>query len=186
MIITIFISVSILAIFFIYLYNTLVRKKNAIDQAYYSIDVQLKKRYELIPMIVDAVKGYMAHEKDLLVSLTKIRVGILNGNLSVNEKVRSDNQINQYVQRVIVLAENYPSLKSSASFIHLQGALNESEEQLAASRRFLNAAVADYHNIIHMFPSNLVAELFKMKERNYFEIKEEEKARPVLYINKPE
>lgn len=165
-------------------YNILVTKKNRIDQAYYSIDVMLKKRYDLIPMLVDTVKGSLTHERETLESVTLLRNNILNGNLKVDGKVAADNEISSAIGHIMLMSESYPDLKTSASFIHLQGALNESEEQLAASRRFLNAAVTDYNNSIEKFPSMMIASMFGMKRRNYFIIAEKEKERPALYIKK--
>jgi LemA protein len=166
-------------------YNILITKRNRIDQAYFSIDVMLKKRYELLPMLVNAVKGFMTHERETLESITRLRQNVLTGNIKVDDKVGYDNEINKNIDHIKLMSESYPHLKASPQFIHLQGALNESEEQLAASRRFLNAAVLDYHNSIDQFPSNIIASIFGMKKRNYFIVADKEKARPILYINKP-
>jgi LemA protein len=179
--IVILLGVSLLIV----LNNRLVRKSNAIDQAYFSIDAMLKKRYELIPMLVEVVKAYMVHERDLLTELTRLRSDILARSLNVDARIRMDNQINECISHTIAVAENYPNLKSNPSFIHLQGSINDSEEQLAASRRFLNAAVADYHNAIESFPANLVAALRRMKRRNYFILDPGERVRPLFLINKP-
>ena len=178
MIYFILLLVGLLVIIPIAMYNNLIRKRNAIDNAYFSIDVQLKKRYDLIPMLVDTVKGYMQHEKSVLEEVTRLRAGVLSGTMGVNEKIAADNAINRGIQQVMVSAESYPVLKSSENFLKLQGSINEAEEQLAASRRFLNAAVADYHNAIQSFPSSVIASWAGMKKRNYFEINEEEKQRP--------
>jgi LemA protein len=104
--------------------------------------------------------------------------------LKVNGKVAADNEINSGISSIMLSAEAYPDLKASANFIHLQGALNESEEQLGASRRFLNAAVMDYHNAIEKFPTNMIAGIFGMKRRNFFIVPEKEKERPVLHTKK--
>jgi LemA protein len=174
----------LIVVFGIVFYNILVTKKNRIDQAYYSIDVMLKKRYDLVPMLVDTVKGFMTHERETLESVTQMRSNILAGNMKVDGKVAADNVINTGISHIMLMSESYPVLRSSPNFLHLQGALNESEEQLAASRRFLNAAVTDYHNALEKFPSNIIARIFGMKRRNYFIIPGIEKERPVLYFNK--
>jgi LemA protein len=145
----------------------------------------LKKRYDLIPLLVNTVKAYMTHERETLESITRLRENILTGNMKVDGKVSSDNEINSNIGHIMLMSESYPDLKASPHFIHLQGALNESEEQLAASRRFLNAAVMDYHNSIDKFPSNIIAWIFGLKNRHYFIIADKEKAQPILYINKP-
>ena len=172
-----------LAFAVIMLYNGLIRKKNAVDNAYYSMDVQLRKRYDLIPQLVETVKGYMQHEKDLLTQLTTLRQQVLDNNLNTNDKVGLDNAIGDVLKQVVVQVENYPDLKASQNFLHLQRSINETEEQLAASRRFFNAAVADYHNGIEQFPSNLIASWAHMKHRNFFTISEEQKQVPSVKLN---
>jgi LemA protein len=167
----------------IWLYNSLIQKKNAIDNAFFSMDVMLKKRYDLIPQLVDTVKGYMTHERETLIQLTELRQQTLTGNLDTNKKVEIDNQINTALQQVFVSFENYPQLKASDNFLHLQRSINETEEQLAASRRFYNAAVNDYHNAIEMFPSGLMASWMGLKHKTFFSIAEEHKQIPVVNFN---
>lgn len=167
----------------IFLYNGLIRKKNAADNAFFSMDVQLKKRYDLIPQLVDTVKGYMQHERELLLNLTKLRQQVLDNSISPNEKVGLDNAINEAVRQVVVQVENYPDLKASQNFLQLQRSINETEEQLAASRRFYNSAVNDYHNGIEQFPSSLMASWAGMKHRNFFSISEEQKQVPSVKLN---
>lgn len=173
--------VLILAI--IIIYNSLVQKKNAIDNAYFSMDVMLKKRYDLIPQLVEAVKGYMHHEKDVLIQLTELRQKVLTANLNTNEKVELDNRINSGLLNIIASFENYPQLKASGNFLHLQRSINETEEQLAASRRFYNAAVNDYHNAIEMFPASIVASWMELKHRTFFSIAEEHRHTPSVNFN---
>jgi len=170
--------VVIILLAFIIIYNSLVQKKNAIDNAYFSMDVMLKKRYDLIPQLVETVRGYMNHEKEVLVHLTELRQKVLVENLNTNEKVELDNKINTALQNVFASFENYPQLKASENFLNLQGAINETEEQLAASRRFYNAAVNDYHNGIEMFPSSLVASWMGLKNKTYFSIADEHRQVP--------
>ena len=174
----IFIIAAIIIIVVIGLYNNLIKKRNAIDNAFFSMDVMLKKRYDLIPQLVETVKGYMQHEKDVLIKLTDLRQQALKNNMSTNEKVGLDNEINTVLQKVIVSFENYPELKASENFLHLQGSINEAEEQLAASRRFFNAAVNDYNNAILMFPSSMMASLMGLKSRTYFTISDSDKELP--------
>jgi LemA protein len=168
----------LIVLIFIIIYNSLIQKKNAIDNAYFSMDVMLKKRYDLIPQLVETVRGYMSHEKDVLVRLTELRQKVLVENLNTNEKVELDNRINTALQNVFASFENYPQLKASENFLRLQGAIQETEEQLAASRRFYNAAVNDYHNSIEMFPSSLVASWMGLKNKTYFSIAEEHRQVP--------
>ena len=177
----IFLSVIVIIILvLIIIYNNLIQKKNAIDNAYFSMDVMLKKRYDLIPQLVETVRGYMTHEKDVLVQLTELRQKVIVENLNTNDKVELDNKINSVLQNVFASFENYPQLKASENFLKLQGAINEAEEQLAASRRFYNAAVNEYHNGIEMFPSSLVASWMGLKHKTFFSIADEQRQVPAF------
>ena len=173
-------AVVIIILVLIIIYNDLIQKKNAIDNAYFSMDVMLKKRYDLIPQLVETVKGYMTHEKDVLIQLTELRQKVIVENLNTNDKVELDNKINSVLQNVFASFENYPQLKASENFLKLQGAINEAEEQLAASRRFYNAAVNDYHNGIEMFPSSLVASWMGLKHKTFFSIADEHREVPAF------
>ncbi|MBI3137707.1 MAG: LemA family protein [Sphingobacteriales bacterium] len=172
----------LVSLLLVFLYNNLVRKKNAVENAFFSMDVMLKKRYDLIPQLVETVKGYMHHERELLSGLTELRQKVIQEQLPANEKVKLDNQINTVLQQVRVQFENYPELKASENFLRLQGAVNETEEQLAASRRYYNAAVNDYHNVLETFPSSLMASWAGMGRKEYFSIGEAEKGVPDLSI----
>ena len=177
----IFVTVLVIIILvLIIIYNNLIQKKNAIDNAYFSMDVMLKKRYDLIPQLVETVRGYMTHEKDVLIQLTELRQKVIVENLNTNDKVELDNKINTVLQNVFASFENYPQLKASDNFLNLQGAINEAEEQLAASRRFYNAAVNDYHNSIEMFPSSLVASWMGLKHKTFFSIASEHREVPAF------
>lgn len=173
-------ALVIIILVLIIIYNNLIQKKNAIDNAYFSMDVMLKKRYDLIPQLVETVRGYMTHEKDVLSQLTELRQKVVIENLNTNDKVELDNKINTTLQNVFASFENYPQLKASENFLKLQGAINETEEQLAASRRFYNAAVNDYHNGIEMFPSSLVASWMGLKHKTFFSIANEHKEVPAF------
>jgi len=173
----------IIFVILIIMYNNLIQKKNAIDNAYFSMDVMLKKRYDLIPLLVETVKGYMTHEKEVLTQLTELRQQVAVENLNINDKVALDNKINSTLQNVFASFENYPQLKASDNFLQLQGAINETEEQLAASRRFYNAAVNDYHNGIEMFPSSVIASIMGLKHKTFFKVAEELKQIPSISFN---
>jgi LemA protein len=152
------------------IYNSLIRKKNDVENAFASIDVMLRKRYDLIPKIVDAVKAYMTYERELLTEITKLRVQALSENLTDEDRVIIENKLGRQLADLIIAVENYPDLKASTNFLQLQGTLNEVEEQLAASRRAFNAAVTLYNNSIEVFPSNIVASMMNYKRRTLFEI----------------
>ena len=160
------------------LYNSLIRKKNDVENAFASIDVMLKRRYDLIPVLVDAVKGYMNFERDLLKEITELRVKALSDNLTNEERVKIENNIRKDLSAILVAVENYPALKASQNFLRLQGAINEAEEQLAASRRAYNAAVTVFNNAVEVFPSNIMASMMKYGRRTLFDIPESEKLRP--------
>ena len=174
---------TILLLLIVWMYNSLIQKKNAIDNAFFSMDVMLKKRYDLIPQLVDTVKGYMQHERETLIQLTDMRQRLITGNLDTNERVDIDNRINDALHRVFISFENYPQLKASENFLHLQRSINETEEQLASSRRFYNAAVNEYHNAIEMFPTSLMALWMGLKHKTFFSIAEEHKQTPVINFN---
>jgi LemA protein len=164
-------SVVLIIIFFtIGVYNSLVRKKNEIDNAFAGIDVQLKKRYDLIPNIVNTVKEYAKHEKETLTKLTELRARALNNDVSMNEKIDIDNQISGALKSINIAVENYPDLKANENFINLQKTLNEVESQISAARRAFNAAVTDYNNSIMVFPNNLIASSMNFTSKKVFEI----------------
>lgn len=148
--------VVLLGLLGIGMYNNLVRRRNAVDQAFSSIDVQLTQRYDLIPKLVETVKQYMGHERGLLEEIVRLRSQAMSST-NVSDKISADNQLTRAMGQLTVTMENYPQLRSSENFVQLQRSLNEVEEQLAAARRTYNAAVTEYHNAIQTFPSSLIA-----------------------------
>jgi LemA protein len=162
--------VVLLLLLTIGLYNSLVRRKNDVENAFASIDAMLKKRYDLLPNLVETVKSYMKHEKSLLNELTELRTKAVSGEISDNEKVEIENKIVKGMSGLMVAVENYPDLKASQNFLQLQSAWNEVEEQISASRRAFNAAVTSYNNKVETFPSNIMAGLMGYKRRALFEI----------------
>ncbi len=152
------------------IFNSLIRRKNAVENAFASIDVMLRKRYDLIPKIVETVKAYMNYERELLTEITELRIKALSQTLTAEERVQVENRLGTRLTDLLVAVENYPDLKASTNFLQLQGTLNEVEEQLAASRRAFNAAVTIYNNSIEVFPSNIIASMMQYKRRSLFEI----------------
>jgi LemA protein len=173
--ITIIAIVGLIALIIIGIYNSLVRRKNEVDNAFAGIDVQLKKRYDLIPNIVSTVKEYAKHEKETLTKLTELRSRALDPNLSMDEKVAVDNQISGALKSINIAVENYPDLKANENFINLQRTLNEVESQISAARRAFNAAVTDYNNSIMVFPNNIIASSMNFTAKKVFEISTEER-----------
>jgi LemA protein len=167
----------ILFLFFIFIiiYNGLVGKKNQIANAEGSIDAMLKKRFDLIPNLVETCKVYLSHEKGVFEHLVELRTQAIKGKMDISQLKNMDIDSSKSVGNLFLMAENYPELKSSNNFLQLQAAWNETEDQIAASRRFYNTAVTDYNNSILMFPSNIVAKLFGYKEREVFITLEAEK-----------
>ena len=160
---------------FIGMYNNLIRKRNEVDNAFGGMDVQLKKRYDLIPNLVATVKQYAAHEKELLTKVTEMRAKATSGNLSADEKVALDNQISAGMKSIMVAVENYPDLKANENFMNLQRTLNEVESQISAARRTYNAVITDYNNAIQTFPSNIMAGMMSLNRKEVFVIPETER-----------
>jgi LemA protein len=138
------------------IYNSLIRRRNMVDQAFSTIEVQLTQRYDLIPKLVETVKQYMGHERSLLEKIVRLRSQAISSRTPA-EKIAADNQLTRAMGQLNVTMENYPQLRSSENFMQLQRSLNEVEEQLAAARRSYNAAVTDYNNAVQTFPSSLIA-----------------------------
>lgn len=157
------------------MYNSLVGKKNRVENAFGSIDVMCKKRYDLIPNLVATVKQYAAHEAGTLEKVTALRNQAATGGLSPDETVQVNNQLTHALGRLMVTVEAYPQLKANENFNQLQRSLNETEEQLSAARRAFNAAVTDFNNAVEMFPTNLMAGMMHYTRRQLFEAAETER-----------
>ncbi len=163
---------------FMMMYNALIARKNQVDYAYSGIDVQLKKRHDLIPNLVATVREYMEHERELLERITALRARATAPDLPEGERMQVENALSAALRSLMVAVENYPNLKANENFLHLQASLNEIEEQLAAARRAYNAAVTEYNNAIEMFPTNFVASMMGLSRRPFFEAGEQERATP--------
>ncbi|HOK66800.1 MAG TPA: LemA family protein [Anaerohalosphaeraceae bacterium] len=168
----------LLLIFVIGGYNSLISKRNQIRNIFGTMDAMLKKRWDLVPNLVAAVKGYAEHERQLFEKVSELRAKALSGALSTEQKVNLDNLMTQLVGVVRGVAERYPDLKASENFLHLQRTLNELEEQISAARRAFNAAVTDYNNTVQMFPTNLLATLFGFERQELFQIEASEREVP--------
>ncbi len=165
----------VIAIILILMYNSLVAKKNQVDNIFASVDTQLKKRYNLIPNLVASVSKYMDHEKSLLEEVTKLRSEANKPNLSEKEKIDLDAKITKTLGSIMIAVENYPDLKANENVMHLQRSLNEVEEQIAAARRAYNQAVTDYNNTLEMIPTNFMASMMGYKPKDVFVISEAER-----------
>ena len=169
------IIVAIAVIFVVLLYNSLVVKKNQVNNAFAGTDALLKKRYDLIPNLVETVKTYMQHEQKTLTEITEMRSKAMSGPLSDDDKIDLNNKLGKAVGGIMVAVENYPDLKANQNFMQLQGSLNEIEEQISAARRAYNASVTDYNNAVEMLPTNILASMMNYKQRKLFETAESER-----------
>jgi LemA protein len=163
---TIIIATIILII--ILLYNSLIDKKNQVEKAFFSIDVLLKKRCDLIPNLVAVVKNYAQFEQQTLIEITNLRSRLVSGRATGGTRVDLENQISRAIENILVSVEAYPDLQANLNFIQLQESLNEIEEQISAARRFYNTAVTEYNNAVEMFPSNLIAAAMNYRHRRLF------------------
>ncbi len=172
-----FIAIGILVVLVVYLvagYNGFVVLKTRILEALSGIDVQLKRRADLIPNVVETVKGYAKHEKTVFNDVTKARSALM-GAKSLKEKAQADNMLTGALKSLFAVAEAYPELKASSNFQELQRQLEDTEDKVAYSRQFYNSNVLDFNTKVQMFPSNLIASVFNFKAFEFFEAEEEAK-----------
>ena len=169
----IIILVAILKIFWlIAAYNRLIILRNRAKEAWSDIDVQLKRRYDLIPNLVETVKGYAAHEKEVFEKVTEARSRAMSA-VSPSEKGGAENMLAGALKSLFAVAENYPDLKASENFLELQRELRDTEDKIQAARRFYNGNVRDLNTRIEVFPANIVASLFRFQKMDFFEIEGE-------------
>lgn len=174
------ILIGLALIWLIFAYNGLVRLENRVEEAWADIDVQLKRRYNLIPRLVDTVKGYAEHESKVFDEVTKARSEALNAEEAGDvEKVKkAENQLAGALKSLFAVAEDYPDLKASENFLELQRELSDTENKIQAARRFYNANVRDFNTKIESFPYNLISEPFGFTEQEFFELEDEEERKP--------
>ncbi len=161
----------VLAVVFlvIALYNKLVRLRNTVKSSWSDIDVQLKKRYDLVPNIVETVKGYAGHEKTVFEKVTEARSMAMHAG-TPGDKSKAENMLGDTLKSLFAVAEAYPELKANANFMQLQTQLNELENNIEYARRYYNAVVRDYNIVIESFPSNIIASNFGFKQEEFFEL----------------
>ena len=166
--IIIFIIILFIIITIIKKYNDLIKLRNRVKNSFAQIDVQLKRRNDLIPNLVETVKGYASHEKDVFEEVTKARSNVINAS-GVQETIQADNQLTGALKSLFAVAENYPELKANTNFQDLQKQLDETENKSAYARQFYNDVVMMYNNERETFPNNLIANLFNFEEADFFE-----------------
>ncbi len=176
------IIVGAIILMLIVMYNSLVMKRNKVKEAFASIDVQLKKRYDLIPNILTIANKFMEHERGLLENITALRAQAMQLNSDLNNvanKLQLDGQIQRQMGQLMVSMENYPQLKSDQTMLQSMQTYNEVEEHIAAARRFYNAAVLDLNNAVELFPSSIVATMFNFKLMPFFKVEDEKERQAV-------
>ena len=166
--------ILVLIIAFAILYNSFVRSRNAVQEAFSTMDVYLKKRWDLVPNLVEIVKGYSKHETDTLKEIVNLRNSTYD-NVSVNDKIDMNNKMSQGINKIFALAENYPELKANENYINLSIELSAIEKDIANARKYYNGTVKKMNNMVQMFPSNIVAKICKFQTYKMFEIADEEK-----------
>lgn len=172
--IVLLVVIVVIALFVISTYNGLVSTRNKVRDQFSQIDVQLKKRFDLIPNLVETVKGYAKHESETFEKVIQARNGYMNAS-SEDEKLKASKELTAGITKIVALAENYPELKANTNFIDLQNQLKDIEEKISYARQFYNDSVLTYNNKIEMFPSNIVASMFGFKKEAFFEADSREK-----------
>ncbi|MBE5813071.1 MAG: LemA family protein [Clostridiales bacterium] len=170
----IFLAIVVLVIFwFISIYNSLIRARNKVRNAFAQIDTQLQRRFDLIPNLVETVKGYAKHEDAVFEKVAGLRSGYMNAK-TPSEKIDMDNQLTGTLKTLFAVAEAYPELKANQNFMNLQNDLKGTEDKIAFSRQFYNDTVTNYNDQIQVFPSNIVASMFNFTEEQTFLVDDEE------------
>jgi len=169
---------GVAVIWFIAIYNGFVRLINRVKEAWADIDVQLKRRYDLIPNLVETVKGYATHEREAFENVTKARAMAL-GAQGLEEKGKAENMLTGALKSVFAIAEAYPQLKANENFLELQRELSDTENKIQAARRFYNGNVRDLNIGVETFPKNIIANMFKFSKMEFFQLEEGETREPV-------
>lgn len=176
------IAIGVVLLGIIFLYNSLVRSRVRVKEAWSDIEVQLKRRYNLIPNLIEAVKGYMTHEREVLENVTRARAEAIKNTGDPMKQAESENMLSGALKSLFAVAENYPDLKANQNFLELQRELTDTEDKIQAARRFYNGNVRDYNTKREVFPGNMVAKVFSFKTAEFFEIEHEEE-REVVKVN---
>ena len=174
----ILIILAVVAVFVVGIYNGLVQLRNRCENSWAQVDVQLRRRYDLIPNLVETVKGYAKHEKETFQNVTEARAQAINAG-SVKDQGKAENMLSGALKSLFAVSENYPELKANQNFMMLQEELAGTESKIAYSRQFYNDTVMKFNTKQQVFPSNIIANMFSFQEREYFEIEEPEAKEPV-------
>ncbi len=174
---SVYVVIAVIVVLVIYLiiqYNSFIKTNNIVKEAFSTMDVYLKKRWDLIPNLVEVVKGYVKHEKEIFNEITALRTNSYDS-MSMNNKININEQLTQGISKIMAISENYPELKASENFLQLSKDLTKIEDEIANSRKYYNGAVRILNTKIQMFPSNIVAGMFGFKQVSMFEANTEEK-----------
>jgi len=176
-----FVTISALALavalFTVAVYNRIIRMRNLVDEGWSGIDVQLKRRSDLVENLVETVKGYATHEKELFTQVTEARTAATRAG-TVQERAQAENALTLTLRSLFAVAENYPELKANENFLNLQNTLSQLENEIQMARRYYNGSVRDYNTTIQVFPNSLLAGAFGFGPREYFEADEQDRALP--------
>lgn len=170
--------VVVVVLFVIGVYNSLIKLKNEVDSSWSDIDTQLKRRFDLIPNIVESVKGYAKHEKEVFEKVTQARSQAMQATTPA-QMAQAENVLSGALKSLFAVAENYPELKANENFLQLQGTLVQTEDEINKSRRYYNAVVKDFNTKLQVFPNNIIAGMFNFKEREFFELENPEERKNV-------
>lgn len=172
------VTLGIIIIFFlifVIIYNSLIGMRNGVKNSWHGIEIQLKRRRDLIPNLVNSVKGYAKHEKNLLKEITSLRVALLSSENNVKKSAAADNLLSKNLKSLFAVVENYPKLKANENFLKLQEELTNTENEIAAARRIYNNNVRDYNTKTQVFPNNIIANLFGFYQEEFFTASENDK-----------
>ncbi len=164
--------IGVIVLMFVFIYNGIITLKNRTKESWSDIDVQLKRRYDLIPNLIETVKGYAKHEKDVFIQVTEARAKAINAT-GVEDQANAENMLSGALKSLFAVSENYPDLKSNQNFLALQEELSDTENKIQAARRFYNSNVRDFNTKIEVFPNNMISNFFGFTRFEFFEIENE-------------
>jgi len=177
------IAIVVVAVFWLVaMYNTFIRLRTRTNEAWADIDVQLKRRYDLIPNLINTVKGYASHEKETLQKVTDARTAAM-GAQTMEEHVKSENMLSDTLKSLFAVSENYPDLKANENFLELQRELSDTENKIQAARRFYNTNVRDFNIMVQTIPSNIIAKIFNFTKKEFFELEEGSEEKEPVKVN---
>jgi LemA protein len=167
--------IGFLVLYFIIIYNSLIKLRTNVNESWSDIEVQMKRRYDLIPNLINTVKGYAKHEKETLDAVVKARAAAMDNKGSVESQAQDENMLTGALKSIFALSESYPDLKANENFVELQRELTDTEDKIQASRRFYNSNVREINIAVQVFPKNLIAKRFGFSKMEFFELDESEK-----------